>query len=272
MTRGPQTPGSWVLRTECPFGTEETWTNSYLCPRRRAFALLQHGASAPCELVSTPNPACSGHNKSMERDRQAPTSRTLLGIWLRIGLQSFGGGAATLAMVRHAVVYQHRWVTEEEFTQDWALCQVAPGINLLAFAILIGRRLGGALGIGITLFGLLLPSVTLTILISAMFAQVHKSSAGQAFLHGVLPATVALGLLTAQQMARPPLLASHKEGRGALLFSVALVLGCALVMALAHVPVLAILITAGVVSALIHWVQEYARRRTTRPGGGETAE
>src|SRR5438094_7868654 len=96
-----------------------------------------------------------------------PSSVLLLRIWFGVGLHSFGGGATTLTLIRRAVVDRYGWLSEAEFTREWTLCQLAPGINLLALAILIGRRLGGARGVALALLGLLLPSVGVTIVMTA---------------------------------------------------------------------------------------------------------
>jgi len=37
-------------------------------------------------------------------------------------------------------VEERGWVEEEEFARFWALCQIAPGINLIALTILIGEK------------------------------------------------------------------------------------------------------------------------------------
>ena len=72
----------------------------------------------------------------------AAPSGLVLREWLALGLGSFGGGA-TLTMIHRAVTEKHGWVSEDEFINDWALCQICPGINLIAFTILIGKRIAG---------------------------------------------------------------------------------------------------------------------------------
>src|SRR5579862_1356684 len=94
-----------------------------------------------------------------------PTPRQLLKSWLRVSFQSFGGGTATLALIRQEFVTKNEWITEERFLRDWSLCQLAPGINLIALSILIGKRTMGGLGVLISLGGMLLPSAFLTILL-----------------------------------------------------------------------------------------------------------
>jgi len=177
----------------------------------------------------------------------------LLSIWLSIGLQSFGGGAATLYLIRRAAVEQYAWLTDEEFAQYWGICQIAPGINILGLVILIGWRVGGALGIVLALLGLLLPSAAITVVLTALYAGMKDQPLVRAALRGVVPATVGLGLLLVYGMVRPPLLISRREGRVSLALSVAVLLASALLVGLAQVSVLAILWGAGALVALVQW-------------------
>jgi chromate transporter len=189
-----------------------------------------------------------------------PSLGRLLSLWLTLGFQSFGGGVATLTLIRRAFVEQHRWLTEAEFTRDWALCQIAPGINLLALTILIGRKLAGAGGVLVALLGLLLPSVSLTILITACYARFHDRAVVQAALRAVIPATVGLGAVTSWNMARPLLQESRREGRFNFGVSLALLIGAGLAAAAGHLPVLLVLCAAGGLEALACWLR--SRRKT----------
>jgi len=182
-----------------------------------------------------------------------PSPGLILRTWLSIGMHSFGGGATTLTLIRRAVVDRYGWLSEVEFTREWTLCQLAPGINLLGIAILIGRRLDGARGIALALLGLLLPSVALTIVITAGYAAVQSAPAVQAALRGIVPATVGLGLVTAYQTARPALRENHREGAGKLLAGVLLLIGAGAAVALWRRPVVLVLLVAGGISAAIQW-------------------
>jgi chromate transporter len=204
---------------------------------------------------------------SAHSDPESPTSLTadhflastplsawiLFRVWFVAGGQSFGGGVATLALIRRAVVEEHQWLTSEEFTRYWALCQMAPGINLFALAILIGRRLGGIKGILLALWGLILPSVTIALLITALFAGIQRLELTQAALRGIIPATVGLGLLTAMQIARPLLTTSRKEGFINLSWSMMLLMGSGLAVLLARWPVILVLCISGLLGALFSW-------------------
>lgn len=190
------------------------------------------------------------HVAQADGSQHLPANLRLLHVWLLLGMQSFGGGAATLALMHRAMVEEQRWVSEADFSRDWALVQIAPGINLLALTILLGRRVAGKRGVALALFGLLLPSVSLTILLTAGFAHVQHSTLVQGALRGVLPATVGVGLLTAIQMARALLQESRKEGSRSLAWSSVLLVGSAATSFLWHGPILAILLGAGALCAI----------------------
>src|SRR5580658_9554072 len=118
-----------------------------------------------------PSASPSWTKAQMAKAAERPTSWELLFSWLRVSLQSFGGGTATLALIRQEFVTKHEWITEERFLRDWSLCQLAPGINLVALSILIGKRTRGGLGVLISLSGLLLPSFLLTVLLTAAYSR-----------------------------------------------------------------------------------------------------
>jgi chromate transporter len=203
-----------------------------------------------CEAGAYPerNQKGEGHSASTR-----PSPWRLLRIWIGIGAQSFGGGAATLYLIRRAAVEEHGWVSDEEFTRFWAICQVAPGINILGMVILIGWRLAGAIGVALALAGLLLPSASITVLLTAVYASIKDLPVVQAALRGVVPATVGLGLLLAYRMALPPLDASRREGRASLALSYILCLGSAMLVGLVQAPVIAVLWGMGVICAVAQW-------------------
>src|SRR5882672_12485461 len=126
-----------------------------------------------------------------------PSPWRLFWIWTVIGAQSFGGGSATLYLIRRVAVERHAWLSDDDFTRYWGICQIAPGINILGLVILIGWRVAGALGALFSLIGLLLPSAAITVMLTAMYSRIEQQPLVQAALRGVLPATVGLGLLLA---------------------------------------------------------------------------
>ncbi|CAN5638153.1 hypothetical protein BH11ARM2_BH11ARM2_38520 [soil metagenome] len=189
----------------------------------------------------------------VSRDAQPSESLWDLGwTFCRLGAQSFGGGSATLILIRREILERRGLIDEEGFTRDWSLCQATPGINLLGLTLLIGWRLRGFWGGLATLFGLLLPSVLITVALTAGYAHYRNSPVVSSALKGIVPATVGLGLLNSFQIARPLFRQSQQEGRGSLLLSIVLLVGAA-GLSLLHAPVALVLVGAAGLGALAHW-------------------
>ncbi len=160
--------------------------------------------------------------------------------WLSIGIQSFGGGSSTLFLINQACLKQG-WLTEEEFVRAWALVQISPGINLVKLTVLIGRHLRGWPGLVVSCAGLLVPSATVTVLMTAGFAAVRGQPVVQAAMRGILPATIGLGLAMSVQMARPLLAQGRGEGPARLGATLLILAGAAGLMALGTPPLLVLL-------------------------------
>lgn len=175
--------------------------------------------------------------QAMASDTSAPSIWRLLGIWAGIGLQSFGGGASTQLLIRRTFVEEHTWIGADEFGQFWNLCQLTPGINLVALTILIGRKLGSARGIIASLAGLLLPSATVTCGLAVLYTHIEHSTIVHAILRGVVPATAGIMAVVAFGFAQPIIKRTRREGARSLAGSSAIMLIAALVLISGKVPV-----------------------------------
>lgn len=191
--------------------------------------------------------------RALAATQPTPSLWTLFRVWLAVGMQSFGGGSVTRYLIWQAVVERHGWITDDEFTDYWAISHIPPGINLLALTTLLGWRLGRAAGVAICLLGLLLPSVSITILFTAIYALIRGQGIVQAALRGVVPATVGISLILAWRLLRPLIVESRAEGKASLTFSLT-VLGASILLGVfMPIPIFATLILAGVVGAVAHW-------------------
>ena len=198
--------------------------------------------------------------RSKEPFAHAPVSQwRLFWIWAVIGAQSFGGGSATLYLIRRETVERRGWLTDDDFSRYWGICQIAPGINILGLVSLIGWRLARAPGALLSVCGLLLPSAGITVGLTSIYAGVREVPVVRAAIGGVVPATVGLGLLLAFTMVRPLLKSARSDGRASTLVAVILLLAST-IAAQARTPVLAILWSAGAVSAVAQWQLTFRQR------------
>jgi chromate transporter len=179
-----------------------------------------------------------------------------------IGVQSFGGGSATLYLIRRTAVDRYGWLTDGDFTRYWGICQIAPGINILGLMILIGWRVAGTFGAIFALAGLLVPSAAITVMLTAVYASIKDLAVVRAAIAGIVPATVGLGLLLGYTMVRPLFNAARTEGKAGTVAAGILFLGSTLVAAWGRAPVLGILWGAGVLSAVAQWGYLSRRRGT----------
>lgn len=181
---------------------------------------------------------------------QKPSLWLIFRTMLSLGAQSFGGGSSTFFLIHQACI-RHGWMDEEEFVRTWALSQITPGVNLLKLTVLLGNKLRGWAGIAVALAGLLLPSATLTALMTAGFSAVRSQPLVESALRGVLPAAVGLSLAMGYQMGQPLLTRAYQEGYPRLGASLLVIGGAALTLALTVVSPLIVLVISGGLTALL---------------------
>ncbi len=186
----------------------------------------------------------------LQQDLRPGTWR-LFCIWAGIGLQSFGGGASTIFLIQRTFIEKYHWLSMEEFLHLWNLCLFAPGINLIAITILIGRKLGGAWGIISSLAGMLLPSATITCLLTAGFTHIEHLPAVQAVLSGVIPATAGIMFLVSLRFMQPQIKIARQEGPVSLATSIIVILACTLAILLLRVSVFVILPTVALLGIVL---------------------
>ncbi len=110
--------------------------------------------------------------------------------WL--ALQGFGG---VLAVVQRELVEKKRWLTREQFVEEWAVAQIMPGPNVVNLSLMIGSRYFGLRGALAALAGMLVFPLIVVLLLALVYAQfeTHPQVAGA--LRGM--GAVAAGLIAA---------------------------------------------------------------------------
>ena len=123
----------------------------------------------------------------------APQSRAdLFWSFTWLALQGFGG---VLAVVQRELVEKKRWMTREQFIEDWAVAQIMPGPNVVNLSMMIGDRYFGLSGALVALAGMLLLPTLLVLALAIGFASVADHELAQRALRGM--GAVAAGLVIA---------------------------------------------------------------------------
>nr|WP_208299962.1 chromate transporter [Aquabacterium sp. A08] len=174
--------------------------------------------------------------------------------WL--ALQGFGG---VLAVVQRELVEKKRWMTREQFVEEWAVAQILPGPNVVNLSLMIGGRYFGWTGALAALAGMLAAPLVVVLVLAVGFASVADSAAAQGALRGM--GAVAAGLVTGTGLKLAAALRHNPMGRGACaLLAVAAFAG----IAVWRLPLLWVLLGLGALGGGWAW-RCLGRQQTAAP-------
>jgi chromate transporter len=122
----------------------------------------------------------------------------LVAVFAPLSLLSFGGGQAIVADIQHQTVDVHGFLSNQEFTDLFAVSRAAPGPSTL-IAALIGYRVAGFVGAFVGCFAIYVPSSALVYGASNWWQRHPMSSLKSAVEKGLAP--VAVGLIFAGALA-----------------------------------------------------------------------
>ena len=129
--------------------------------------------------------------------------------YISISLLAVGGAIATAPDMHRFLVERQGWLTDLQFNASIAIAQAAPGPNVLFIALLgwnVGINAGGAgpagwasgaLGMVLSMVGIMLPSTTLTWLATRWGHRNRERRGVRAFKQGMAPVVIGLLLATA---------------------------------------------------------------------------
>ena len=92
-------------------------------------------------------------------------------VFLKIGLLSFGGAYASIAVVEKQVVDVCQWMTYSEFSDLIAIDELTPGPIIINAATFVGMRMDGFAGAVIATLGAVTAPIILTSLLLLMYRK-----------------------------------------------------------------------------------------------------
>ena len=100
-----------------------------------------------------------------------------------------------MAVVQRELVERKRWLTPEQFPQDWAVAQILPGPNVVNLSIMFGERHFGLRGALAAVAGMLLAPTLLVLAMGSLYLQYadHPAVAGALRGMGAVAAGLVLG-------------------------------------------------------------------------------
>jgi chromate transporter len=162
-----------------------------------------------------------------------------------LALQGFGG---VLAVVQRELVEKKRWMSREEFVEEWAVAQIMPGPNVINLALMIGHRYFGLRGAITAVLGMLVFPLAVILVIALLYSRFGAHEQVANALRGM--GAVAAGLITATGLKLASAMRHHPMGAPlAAAFGIATFIGIALL----RLPLAWVLLVLGGLSCAITW-------------------
>lgn len=155
----------------------------------------------------------------------SPTFEDAVGVFARIGLLSFGGPAAQIALMHRVIVDDRKWLTEQQYLSALSFCMLLPGPEAMQLATYAGWRLHGVRG-GLAA-GLLfvVPGAIVVLALSMIYTTLGKVPIVEAIFFGIKAAVLVIVVEALLRVARRALKAREHWAIAALTFFAIFFLG-----------------------------------------------
>lgn len=103
--------------------------------------------------------------------QEVKSLETLFFTFFKIGLFTFGGGYAMIALLEEEFIQRRRWLDKDEFLDMTAIAESTPGPVAINSATYLGYKLAGVPGAATATVAVCLPSFLIIYAISLFFEQ-----------------------------------------------------------------------------------------------------
>ena len=145
---------------------------------------------------------------------------TLFWTFFRIGLFTFGGGYAMIAIIENICVEQKNWITHEDLANVVVIAESTPGPVAINCATFVGHKQKGVAGAVAATLGVVLPSFIIIFLISLFLERFLEIAWVASAFRGI---RVAVGILIVDVAVRMIRKMKHKDALSIILLSAACV-------------------------------------------------
>lgn len=118
-----------------------------------------------------------------------------------IGMFSFGGGYASMELIRSRVVAQQHWLTNTEYTDIISIAEMTPGPLGINIASFVGTRTAGIPGTIIATLSYVLPALVIVSIMATIYYRCCSLNGVQGVLKGLRPAVAAMVFAAAVKLA-----------------------------------------------------------------------
>ena len=121
-----------------------------------------------------------------------PTRREATSVWARLGLLSFGGPAAQIALMHRMLVEERGWLDEKRFLGALSFCMLLPGPEAMQLATYAGWRLHGVVGGLIAGLLFVLPGALIVLALAIAYATLGDTALIETLFFGVRAAVLVI--------------------------------------------------------------------------------
>ncbi|SLN46513.1 putative chromate transport protein [Roseovarius albus] len=147
-----------------------------------------------------------------------PSLKDSLPVWWRIGLLSFGGPAAQIALMHRLIVDEKRWLSEQQYLNALSFCMLLPGPEAMQLATYTGWRLHGVRGGLIAGLLFVLPGAAVILALAMLYALYGSTPALETIFLGIKAAVLVIVFEALLRVARKGLTTTAHRAIAALSF------------------------------------------------------
>ncbi|AJE49536.1 MULTISPECIES: chromate efflux transporter [Rhodobacterales] len=122
----------------------------------------------------------------------APSLSDATRVWWKIGILSFGGPAAQIALMHKEVVEDRSWLSEQQFLNALSLCMLLPGPEAMQLATYAGWRLHGTIGGLIAGLLFVVPGAAVIMALAAIYSIYGNVPLVEALFYGIKAAVLVI--------------------------------------------------------------------------------
>jgi len=179
-------------------------------------------------------------------DQQTPLRDRLwelVQIFSRLGVIGFGGPQAHIAMQNDEAVVRRQWLTQDQFSDGLAVCEMLPGPASTQMGIYLGYVRAGQLGALVAGFAFIAPALLIVITLSWAYFTFQALPQLEAIFFGISPVMIAIILGFCWKLGKK----SIRDW-----FGVAIAIAAGLAVGLISLSPLLVFIVAGLIGLVLY--------------------
>lgn len=118
--------------------------------------------------------------------------RELVQIFGRLGFLGFGGPQAHIAMQNDEAVVRRQWITQDQFSDGLAVCEMLPGPASTQMGIYLGYVRAGQLGALVAGIAFIAPALLIVVVLSWAYFYFQALPQLDAIFYGISPVMIAI--------------------------------------------------------------------------------